>query len=88
MTGQGARRRIERLLVIAASQTLTQAAGTLRTTQSTLSSQLKTLEDACGGQLIERHPGTRGIGNLTPLGEQLCEQARSHLEPAVSSPNP
>lgn len=78
--------RLHRLLAIAAHPTLTQAARTLGITEGGLSTQLRVLEAACGGPLLNRGPGTRPAATLTPLGEQLCQQARDYLGPATASP--
>jgi hypothetical protein len=78
LTGQGARVRIERFLVIANHGQLTTAATQIGITLSSLSKQLIGLERRCGARLFHRQHATR-LGSLTPLGEQLKEQARRHL---------
>ncbi len=77
LTGQGARRRIDRFLLIAEHRNLRQAAEHGGGHQSAYSMQLTTLERQCGGQLIER--GAPRLGELTPLGHQLQQQAQLHL---------
>jgi hypothetical protein len=44
--------------------------------------QVGRTERACGGPLVNRSPRAPGTGILTPLGEQLCQQARGYLRPA------
>ena len=45
---------------------------------SALYQRVVLLERACGGQLVNRrHPA--GTEILTPLGRQLCQQARDYL---------
>ena len=41
--------------------------------------QVVLLERACGGQLVNRGPRPGGTAILTPLGRQLCQQARDYL---------
>lgn len=83
--GRHARDRIERFLLITQYSSLTQTAAHAGVGQSTLTTQLKILERECGGPLFQRRPHPQPLGPLTPLGEQLCQQARDHLKP---TPNP
>ena len=41
--------------------------------------QVVLLERACGRQLVNRGPHPGGTAILTPLGRQLCQQARDYL---------
>ena len=79
LTGREARKRLERFVVIADHPSLTQAARALGTQQNTLTLQLQNLERACGGLLLHRNSRPRSVGPLTPLGEQLRQQALEHL---------
>lgn len=79
LLGQDARHRIERFLIMTAHPSLTQAAVHTGLNQPTLTAQLKILERSCGGPLFQR-PHSRALGSLTPLGEQLCHQARHYLD--------
>jgi molybdenum-dependent DNA-binding transcriptional regulator ModE len=79
LTGRRARRRIHRLLVIAEHASILQAAQALGLWPSILYTQLARLEHACGGPLIRRSPRPPGARALTPLGQQLCQQARDYL---------
>lgn len=51
--------------------------------RSAVYDQLGRTERACGGPLVNRSPRPPGTGILTPLGEQLCQQARDYLHPAA-----
>lgn len=53
--------------------------------RSTLYQQVTRLERACGGPLVNRGPRPPGTGILAPLGQQLCQQARSYLSPGTAS---
>jgi TniQ/Bacterial regulatory helix-turn-helix protein, lysR family len=79
LTGQGARQRVERFLLITEHRSLRQAADHIGATSPALSGQLTALERQCGGQLIRR--GAPRLGDLTPLGQQLRQQARQYLVP-------
>jgi hypothetical protein len=79
LTGQRSRARLERFLAMTAYPSLNQAAIGLGVHQSTLTTQLQIIERACGGPLLQRPPKPWPIGPLTPLGEQLCQQAHDHL---------
>lgn len=83
LTGHNARQRLDRFLRTTNEPSLTKAAAGLGIPQNTLTSQLKKLEQACGGQLLQRNPRPHPVGPLTPLGEQLCQQAKHHLKPAT-----
>ena len=84
LTGQDARQRLDRFVVLVQHPSLNQAARFLGIHQSTLSLQLQNLERDCGGLLLHRKPHHRPVGPLTPLGEQLRRQALDHLQ--VTSP--
>lgn len=77
LAGRDARQRVERFLTIAQHGSLVRAAETARTRASILSSQLSILERLCGGPLI--HRGAPKLGDLTPLGRLLQQQAQQHL---------
>ena len=62
------------------------AAQALGLWQSTLYDQVARLERACGGPLVNRSPRPPGTGILTPLGEQLCQQARDYLGLSANTP--
>lgn len=79
LLGQRARGRVERFLIMTKYPSLNQAAIDTGIHQSTLTAQLQNLERACGGPLFTRRT-RRPLGPLTPLGEQLCQQAREHLD--------
>jgi hypothetical protein len=85
LTGPRARQRLDRFLRIAECRTLNQAADRLGCCPSTLSTQLATLERRCGGQLIRRIG--RRLGDLTPLGQQLQQQAHHYLAPPHPEPS-
>jgi Bacterial regulatory helix-turn-helix protein, lysR family len=69
------------LLIIAGHASILQAARALGIWQSILYQQVARLERACGGPLVHRSPRSAGTGILTPLGQQLCQQAREYLGP-------
>jgi TniQ/Bacterial regulatory helix-turn-helix protein, lysR family len=78
LIGPRARDRLDRLLVIAGHSSIPSAAQALGLWHSALYQQVVLLERACGGQLVNRrHPA--GTKILTPLGRQLCQQARDYL---------
>lgn len=78
LIGPRARDRLDRLLVIAGHSSIPSAAQALGLWHSALYQQVVLLERACGGQLVNRrHPA--GTEILTPLGRQLCQQARDYL---------
>jgi hypothetical protein len=79
LTGQDARSRIDRFLLIANHGTVRKAAAQLGRSDTTLHKQLASLESRCGGPLFDRPP--RRLGNLTQLGRQLRHQAAQHLKP-------
>jgi DNA-binding transcriptional LysR family regulator len=79
LTGPRARGRLDRLLVIAGHSSILAAAQALGLWQATIYRQVTRLERACGGALINRTPRPAGTGILTPLGRQLCQQAREYL---------
>jgi len=76
--------RLDRLLVIAQHPGVCQAARALGIADATLYTQLARIERDCGGPVIHRRPRPRLTGNLTPLGEQLCQQARDYLRHQAS----
>jgi hypothetical protein len=86
LRGPHGTQRLHRLLIIAQHPGICQAAQALGIPDSCLYTQLARLERDCGGPLIHRRPRPRLTGNLTPLGEQLCQQARDYLGPATASP--
>ncbi|MDX6415545.1 MAG: Bacterial regulatory helix-turn-helix protein lysR family [Trebonia sp.] len=55
------------------------AAQALGLWQAALYQQVGRLERACGGPLVNRRPRPAGTAILTPLGQQLCRQARDYL---------
>jgi hypothetical protein len=77
LTGQDARSRIDRFLVIAKYGTIRKAAAELGKSDATLHKQLTNLENRCGGPLFQRLP--RRLGALTELGDQLRQQAGRYL---------
>jgi hypothetical protein len=84
LTGRDSRQRLDRFVFLAQRPSLNQAAQRLGIRQNTLTHQLHTLERACGGLLLHRHPHPRPVGPLTPLGEQLRRQALEHLDLTAS----
>jgi TniQ/Bacterial regulatory helix-turn-helix protein, lysR family len=82
LVGRRARRRLDDLLIIAGHASIRQAAQALGRWPSAVYDQLGRTERACGGPLVNRSPRAPGTGILTPLGEQLCQQARDCLQPA------
>jgi TniQ/Bacterial regulatory helix-turn-helix protein, lysR family len=78
LIGPRARGRLDRLLVIADHSSILAAAKALGLWQAALYDQVARLERACGGQLVNRRPRPPDV-ILTPLGQQLCHQAREHL---------
>jgi hypothetical protein len=87
LTGARARRRLDRLLITAGHASIRQAARALGLWPSALYDQLGRTERACGGPLANRGPRPPGTGILTPLGEQLCQQARDYLQPPAPGPD-
>ena len=85
LTGPRARGRLDRLLVIAGHSSILAAAQALGLWQAALYDQVARLERACGGQLVNRRPRPPGTAILTPLGQQLCQQARDYQLRADSS---
>jgi hypothetical protein len=79
LIGGRARSRLDHLLVIAGHASIFQAAQALGIWQSILYQQVARLEHACGGPLVRRSPRPPGTRILTPLGQQLCKQAREYL---------
>jgi DNA-binding transcriptional LysR family regulator len=79
LIGPPARGRLDRLLIIARHPSILAAAEELGLWQATLYGQVARLERACGGQLVNRVPRPAGTGILSPLGQQLCQQARGYL---------
>jgi hypothetical protein len=74
-----ARGRLDRLLFIAGHPSITAAAQALGLWHSALHHQVALLEHACCGPLVNRSPRPAGTTILTPLGRQLCQQARDYL---------
>jgi hypothetical protein len=79
LIGPRARGRLDRLLLIAGHPSITAAAQALGLWYSALHHQVVLLERACGGQLVNRTPRPAGTTLLTPLGQELCQQARDYL---------
>jgi DNA-binding transcriptional LysR family regulator len=79
LIGQRGRRRLDRLVAIAGHASIFQAAQATGTWPGTLHEQVARLESACGGPVINRCPRPAGTAILTPLGKQLCQQARDYL---------
>lgn len=77
LTGQDARSRIDRFLLIARHGTIRKAAAEAGKSDTTLRKQLTNLETRCGGTLIDRRP--HRLGDLTGLGKTLIQQATEHL---------
>ena len=90
LTGPRARRRLDNMLIIAGHASIRQAAQALGRWPSLLYEQVGKIERACGGPLVNRSPRKPGTGILTPLGEQLCQQARDYLnrQPAAGRQPP
>lgn len=70
---------MEYLLVVAEEGSFTRAAEVLHVSQPGLSQQVRALEKAAGGELIERISGT---ARLTPAGIAFAEHARIALKAA------
>ena len=87
LVGRHARRHLDNLLIIAGHASIRQAAQALGRWPSALYDQLGRTERACGGPLVNRSPKAPGTGILTPLGEQLCQQARDYLQPPAADPD-
>jgi hypothetical protein len=87
LVGRRARRRLDHLLITAGHASIRQAAQALGLWPSALYDQLGRTERACGGPLVNRSPRPPGTGILTPLGEQLCQQARDCLQPPAPGPD-
>jgi hypothetical protein len=77
--GPQATQRLHRLLLIAQHPSIRQAAQAHSIPAASLYAQLARIERDCGGTIINRRPQPRATGNLTPLGERLCQQARDYL---------
>jgi hypothetical protein len=86
LAGRRARGRLDRLLFIAGHASIRQAAQALGGWPSLLYDQLGRIERASGGPLVNRSPRPPGTGILTPLGEQLCQQARDYLKRPAADP--
>lgn len=79
LLGHAARQRLHRFTVVAGHASLNQAAQALGAHISSLLRQIDNLERVCGGPLIHRRSPPHSYGGPTPLGEELCRQAREHL---------
>lgn len=79
LVGRDALQRLSRFVALGEHASLNQAARALGVHQSTLTQQLQRLERASGGLLLHRHLRPQPVGPLTPLGEQLRQQALDHL---------
>jgi LysR family nitrogen assimilation transcriptional regulator len=75
-------RQLRYFVAVAESGSFNAAAGVLRIAQSALSRHVQTLEQACGGSLMER--SVRGVV-LTEAGELLLARARFLLAEATST---
>ena len=84
--GQGGRERIERFQVYAKTRSLNQGAEKLKTSVAVLVNQLAKLEQACGGELIQRSSRRQEAQRLTPLGQELLLQADRLLGPNPNAP--
>jgi hypothetical protein len=84
--GQGGRQRLERFQVYARTRSINQSAKQLSSSVAVLVHQLDQLEHACGGLLIERSTRRQQAQQLTPLGQQLLDQADRHLGPNPDAP--
>jgi len=82
LRGPAARARLERFLLITDQPhpSLTAAAASIGAHQSRLTAQLRRLEHACGGHLLQRRPNPQPLGPPTALGQQLRRQALDHLD--------
>jgi len=74
-------RQLEYVLAVSELKSFTKAADKCCVTQSTLSLQIKSLEDHLNVQFFDR---TTTPVKLTPEGEHLIEQVRSIVEDAKS----
>lgn len=79
LRGPQATQRLHRLLLITQHPTIRQAAQAHGIVPVTLYTQIARIERDCGGPVLHRRPGSRQTWTLTPLGEQLCRQARDYL---------
>lgn len=79
LIGPRARGRLDRLPIIAGHPSILAAAQALGLWQGALYGQVDRLERACGGPLVNRRHRPAGTTILTPLGQQLCQQARDYL---------
>ena len=90
LRGQGARERVERFHQIAAFRSLNEAAQSIGLHQSAISTQLKKLETAAGGRILERGDRQHAPLKVTPLGRKLLKQAEQELglpqHPIVRAP--
>lgn len=88
LRGPQAAHRLHRLLLIEQHPSAHQAAQANGIANTVLYNQVARIERDCGGPVINRTPKTRTTGSLTPLGEQLCQQARDFLGLTATSPAP
>jgi molybdenum-dependent DNA-binding transcriptional regulator ModE len=79
MAGQGGRERVRRFQVLARSSSICQAAMRLGCHEVALFSQLTRLERDCGAALVIRYTRTHQRQQVTPLGQDLLDQADDHL---------
>lgn len=78
LTGHGAAQRAQRFVVVARHPTLTSAAKELGVASAVLSSQMKLLSVAVGGQVLRRAERRRPLA-LTPLGVRLVRELERAL---------
>jgi len=87
LTGLKATQRLERFLHIASHHGISRTARDLGIRPSTLTRQIATLERACGS-LFPRTAANAPLSELTPLGEQLRQQATGYLSSHQPPPGP
>jgi hypothetical protein len=78
LTGLKATQRLERFLHIASHHGISRTARDLHISRGALGRQIAILERACGSLFLRPAPTTR-LSELTPLGEQLRQQATDYL---------
>lgn len=81
LRGQGGDLRVTRFRQIAVCRSINDAARIMNANAVALVNQVKKLEAAAGGELLERSPKQGNALALTPLGRTLLKQAARHLPP-------